>query len=140
MQREEKQMDATIDAVLNRLTDIKGSISALLFKLDHEHETINWPAFLDNFALISGHVSMQFHLSVPSVLFCCCDFWRISNEYRPSLFAFFALIHHIPYKFLQIFYFIHSIIVYWLIENPGTRINAAATKFNRFTVVIVTRS
>lgn len=57
MSREEKQLDATLDAVLNRLNDLKMSIGAMLHKLETEHETISWPQFLDNFALISSHVS-----------------------------------------------------------------------------------
>lgn len=67
MQREEKQMDATIDAVLNRLADIRRSIVALIMKIEIEHQTINWPAFLDNFALISSHVSINLLDS------CFCD-------------------------------------------------------------------
>lgn len=57
MQREEKQLEALIDAVLSRLNDLKRSISSMIFKIETEYETINWPSFLDNFALISSHVS-----------------------------------------------------------------------------------
>lgn len=62
MQREEKQLEALIDAVLNRLNDLKLSIGAMLHKLETEYETINWPTFLDNFALISSHVSKKCHM------------------------------------------------------------------------------
>jgi hypothetical protein len=57
MQREEKQLDATLEAVNLRVSDLKTSIGSMIYKLEHEYETINWPTFLDNFALISGHVS-----------------------------------------------------------------------------------
>lgn len=57
MQREEKQLENLIDAVLTRLNDIKHSIDALILKIETEYETIHWPTFLDNFALISSHVS-----------------------------------------------------------------------------------
>lgn len=57
MQREEKQLEALIDAVLNRLNDLKHSIGAMIHKIETEFEIINWPTFLDNFALISSHVS-----------------------------------------------------------------------------------
>ena len=57
MQREEKQLEALIDSVLNRLNDIKMSIGLMIHKIETEYETINWPTFLDNFALISSHVS-----------------------------------------------------------------------------------
>lgn len=57
MQREEKQLENLIDAVLGRLNDLKLSIAAMILKIETEYETINWPTFLDNFALISSHVS-----------------------------------------------------------------------------------
>ncbi|XP_019558628.3 mediator of RNA polymerase II transcription subunit 8 [Aedes albopictus] len=57
MQREEKQMDMLLEAVLNRLNDLKHSIGAMIHRLETEYETINWPTFLDNFALISGHLT-----------------------------------------------------------------------------------
>lgn len=59
MQREEKQLETLIDAVLNRLNDLKLSIGAMLHKIETEYETIYWPTFLDNFALISSHVSFK---------------------------------------------------------------------------------
>lgn len=57
MQREEKQLESLIEAVLNRLNDLKQSIGAMTLKIETEFEIINWPTFLDNFALISSHVS-----------------------------------------------------------------------------------
>lgn len=63
MSREEKQLDATLDAVLSRLNDLKISIGAMIHKLQTEYETINWPQFLDNFALISSHVSLLAELN-----------------------------------------------------------------------------
>lgn len=58
MQREEKQLDAALEAIILRVNDLKSSIAAMIYKLEHEYETLNWPNFLDNFALISGHVSI----------------------------------------------------------------------------------
>uniref|UniRef100_A0A1A9WVV0 Mediator of RNA polymerase II transcription subunit 8 n=1 Tax=Glossina brevipalpis TaxID=37001 RepID=A0A1A9WVV0_9MUSC len=57
MQREEKQLEMTLDAVMNRLNDLKISIGAMVHKLETEYEMINWPTFLDNFALISSHLT-----------------------------------------------------------------------------------
>lgn len=57
MQREEKQLENLLEAVLNRLNDLKLSIGAMIHKLETEYETINWPTFLDNFALISSHLT-----------------------------------------------------------------------------------
>ena len=60
MQREEKQLDDLLERVLHRLNDLKISIAAMIGKLETEYETINWPTFLDNFALISSHVRIKF--------------------------------------------------------------------------------
>ncbi|KAL1380634.1 hypothetical protein quinque_015953 [Culex quinquefasciatus] len=57
MQREEKQMDMLLEAILSRLNDLKHSIGAMIHRLETEFETINWPTFLDNFALISSHLT-----------------------------------------------------------------------------------
>lgn len=56
MAREEKQLELLLDSVLNRLKDLKTAVASMLRKLETEFETINWPTFLDNFALISSHV------------------------------------------------------------------------------------
>ncbi|XP_052754662.1 mediator of RNA polymerase II transcription subunit 8 [Galleria mellonella] len=56
-QREEKQLEATLQAILNKVNDLKGAIQALITKLETEHETINWPTFLDNYAILSGHLT-----------------------------------------------------------------------------------
>lgn len=58
MQREEKQLDMILEAILTRLNELKNSILAMIQKLETEYEFINWPTFLDNFALISSHVSL----------------------------------------------------------------------------------
>lgn len=90
MQREEKQLETLLDAVLNRLNDLKISIGAMIHKIETEFETINWPTFLDNFALISSHVSLLF--------------LAINNVERVHLIA--NLIVHFP--------------VNRTIEDPGT--------------------
>jgi len=61
MQREEKQLDSALEAIIMRVNDLKAAIAAMILKVEHEYETLNWPNFLDNFALISGHVSIPFH-------------------------------------------------------------------------------
>lgn len=60
MQREEKQLENALEAIMQRISDLKTSIAAMIFKIENEYETINWPTFLDNFALLSGHVSKFF--------------------------------------------------------------------------------
>lgn len=56
MQREEKQQESTLQAILTRVNDLKIAIQALITKMETEYETINWPTFLDNYAILSGHV------------------------------------------------------------------------------------
>ncbi|KAJ6637979.1 Mediator of RNA polymerase II transcription subunit 8 [Pseudolycoriella hygida] len=58
MQREEKQRESMLDALQTRLNDLKVAIGAMIHKIETEYETINWPTFLDNFALISSHASL----------------------------------------------------------------------------------
>jgi len=62
MNREEKQLDATLEAVSQRVSDIKNSIGGMLQKLEAEYETLNWTIFLDNFALISGQLNSLLRL------------------------------------------------------------------------------
>lgn len=58
MQREEKMRESLLESLQQRLNDLKLSIGGMIHKLETEYETINWPTFLDNFALISSHVSL----------------------------------------------------------------------------------
>lgn len=39
-----------------KVNDLKNSIGAMIFKLENESENLNWPTFLDNFALLSGQL------------------------------------------------------------------------------------
>lgn len=57
MQREEKQLESSLEAIIQRVNDLKVSIGSMIMKLELEFETLHWPTFLDNFAIISGHVS-----------------------------------------------------------------------------------
>ena len=57
MQKEEKQLDSALETIIIRVKDIKTAIEHMLFMLESEHETLNWPNFLDNFAIISGHLT-----------------------------------------------------------------------------------
>ncbi|XP_071053833.1 mediator of RNA polymerase II transcription subunit 8 [Onthophagus taurus] len=56
-QREEKQLESALDSLIQRVNDLKSSIAAMIFKVENEYETLNWPQFLDNFALLSGHLT-----------------------------------------------------------------------------------
>lgn len=56
-QREEKQLESALDSIIQRVNDLKQSIASMILKVENEYETMSWPSFLDNYALISGQVS-----------------------------------------------------------------------------------
>ena len=55
MQREEKNLEACVDTLLQRISEIKMSMQNLLRKMDLDPE-IQWPSVLDSYALLSGQV------------------------------------------------------------------------------------
>ncbi|KAL1513802.1 hypothetical protein ABEB36_003162 [Hypothenemus hampei] len=55
-QREEKQLESSLETIIQRVNDLKASLAAMIFKIENEYETLNWPKFLDNYALISGQL------------------------------------------------------------------------------------
>ncbi|KAH3697727.1 mediator of RNA polymerase II transcription subunit 8-like [Dreissena polymorpha] len=57
MQKEEKHLEASLEALIQRVSELKSSIGALIGKLEHEYETLNWPSVLDSFALLSGQLT-----------------------------------------------------------------------------------
>ena len=59
MQREEKLLESALDAISQRINDLKSSIHSLISKLQ-EDPNVNWPSVLDSFALISGQVFFDF--------------------------------------------------------------------------------
>ncbi|XP_006634854.1 mediator of RNA polymerase II transcription subunit 8 [Lepisosteus oculatus] len=56
-QREEKQLEASIDALITRVAHLKNSLHSFIFKLENEYERLAWPSVLDNFALLSGQLN-----------------------------------------------------------------------------------
>lgn len=61
-QREEKQLESALETITQRVNDLKSSIASMIYKIENEYETLNWPTFLDNYALISGHVIYISHI------------------------------------------------------------------------------
>lgn len=57
MDREEKQLDMAVDALIVRMQDLKNALQAFILRLENEYETINWPSVLDSFALFSGQIN-----------------------------------------------------------------------------------
>lgn len=57
MQKEEKQLELSVEALIQRVSELKNSIAAFLVKLEHEYDKMSWPTVLDNFALLSGQLN-----------------------------------------------------------------------------------
>ncbi|XP_043820578.1 mediator of RNA polymerase II transcription subunit 8-like [Dromiciops gliroides] len=57
MQREEKQLEASVDVLLNQVAGLKSSLGSLICKLENEYDQLTWPSVLDSFALLSGQLN-----------------------------------------------------------------------------------
>ncbi|GAB1605815.1 mediator of RNA polymerase II transcription subunit 8-like isoform X2 [Argonauta hians] len=57
MQREEKQLEAALETITQRISDLKNCIHSFLMKIEHEYTSMSWPNALDNFALLSGQLN-----------------------------------------------------------------------------------
>lgn len=55
-QREERQLEVAVDAVLQRVTELKQSLAQLLHKLEQAGETSDWPDYLQQYSVISAQV------------------------------------------------------------------------------------
>ncbi|ESN97269.1 hypothetical protein HELRODRAFT_185934 [Helobdella robusta] len=56
--REEKQLDASLEAIIQRIHDLRQSLISFICKLENEYNTLNWTTVLDNYALLSGQISL----------------------------------------------------------------------------------
>ncbi|XP_053324841.1 mediator of RNA polymerase II transcription subunit 8 [Spea bombifrons] len=57
MQREEKQLEACLDALIVQVSNIKNSLAGFIYKLENEYDRMTWPSVLDSFALLSGQLN-----------------------------------------------------------------------------------
>lgn len=71
---QDKILDSTLENLLSRINDLKSSIAAMILKIEHESDTLNWPTLLDNFALLSGQVINSLHQVFMEYLFRCIFF------------------------------------------------------------------
>uniref|UniRef100_A0A4X1W6R6 Mediator of RNA polymerase II transcription subunit 8 n=1 Tax=Sus scrofa TaxID=9823 RepID=A0A4X1W6R6_PIG len=55
--REEKQLEASLDALLSQVADLKNSLGSFIYKLENEYDRLTWPSVLDSFALLSGQLN-----------------------------------------------------------------------------------
>ncbi|XP_028259872.1 mediator of RNA polymerase II transcription subunit 8 isoform X2 [Parambassis ranga] len=56
-QREEKQLEASVDSLISRVSHVKNALHSFIYKLENEYERLTWPSVLDNFALLSGQLN-----------------------------------------------------------------------------------
>ncbi|XP_071421603.1 mediator of RNA polymerase II transcription subunit 8 [Pithys albifrons albifrons] len=57
MQREEKQLELTLEALISQVADLKNSLVSFIYKLENEYDRLTWPSVLDSFALLSGQLN-----------------------------------------------------------------------------------
>ncbi|XP_025952586.1 mediator of RNA polymerase II transcription subunit 8 isoform X2 [Dromaius novaehollandiae] len=57
MQREEKQLELTLEALISQVADLKNSFVSFIYKLENEYDRLTWPSVLDSFALLSGQLN-----------------------------------------------------------------------------------
>jgi len=57
MDREERNLELSLESMSSKLVDVKNSLSHLLLRLE-SLELIDWPSFLDSFALLSSQLSL----------------------------------------------------------------------------------
>lgn len=82
-QREEKQLESALESIIQRVNDLKQSLASMILKVENEYDPMNWPSFLDNYALISGQVLLDInfqYLVISSVLFTSAYFFVKSPE------------------------------------------------------------
>lgn len=56
-QREEKQLEASVESLFSRVAHVKNALHSFIYKLENEYERLTWPSVLDNFALLSGQLN-----------------------------------------------------------------------------------
>ncbi|KAM8887988.1 mediator of RNA polymerase II transcription subunit 8 isoform 1-T1 [Synchiropus picturatus] len=56
-QREEKQLEASVESLISRVAHVKNALLSFIFKLENEYERLTWPSVLDSFALLSGQLN-----------------------------------------------------------------------------------
>uniref|UniRef100_A0ACB8F4G8 Uncharacterized protein n=1 Tax=Sphaerodactylus townsendi TaxID=933632 RepID=A0ACB8F4G8_9SAUR len=57
MQREEKQLELSLEALISQVADLKNSLVSFIYKLENEYDRLTWPSVLDSFALLSGQLN-----------------------------------------------------------------------------------
>lgn len=70
-QRDERTLEVAMEAVLQRVIELKQSLAQLLQKLEQEGESADWPQYLQQYSVISAQVvpnSVKICKILPNVL------------------------------------------------------------------------
>lgn len=76
-------MDATLDAILQRVVDIKGSLQELMVKTEREGEHGDWPSYLNSFSVISAQVSIHYFGGISICSKGPENFWKLFHPLQP---------------------------------------------------------
>ncbi|XP_041863195.1 mediator of RNA polymerase II transcription subunit 8 isoform X2 [Melanotaenia boesemani] len=56
-QREEKQLEVSVDSLISRVALVKDALQIFIRKLENDYERLTWPSVLDNFALCTSQLN-----------------------------------------------------------------------------------
>jgi len=56
MNREQKRLDTSMEIMIQRLNEMKASLSKLIMRVENDHTKLKFPDVLDAFAVICGQV------------------------------------------------------------------------------------
>ncbi|CAG2163167.1 unnamed protein product [Oppiella nova] len=56
MDREEKQLEAVVDALIHRVSDLKNSLQTFIMRLENDYESISWTQFIDSYVVFSAQI------------------------------------------------------------------------------------
>jgi len=54
---EEKQLDSALDDLIQRVRELKQSISSFIYKLENDYQNISWPNMMEHFGVLSSGLS-----------------------------------------------------------------------------------
>ncbi|BFY99670.1 hypothetical protein BsWGS_02710 [Bradybaena similaris] len=54
---EEKQLDIALDDLIQRVRELKQSISSFIYKLENDYQNISWPNMMEHFGVLSSGLS-----------------------------------------------------------------------------------
>jgi len=55
--KEEKQLDTSLDELIQRVRELKQSIASFIYKLENDYQNISWPSLMESFGVLSSGLS-----------------------------------------------------------------------------------